>query len=316
MEYKDYYGLLGVSRDSTQDEIKRAYRKLSRKYHPDVNKDSTAEDRFKELSEANEVLKDPEKRAAYDRLGSNWKSGQEFRPPPEWDAGFEFSGGGFTAGDAGFHSDFFEALFGSAFGGGRGTAGDGFRGQGNDHHAKMVIDLEDSIHGATRSIVLQRPEVTNDGHVRLRDRTLKVRIPKGVRRGQTIRLTGQGTDGMYGGKPGDLYLEIDFRQHPLYRVDGGDIHLDLPVAPWEAALGAKVQVPTPHGTADLRVPANTRSGSSLRLKGRGLPGAKPGDLYVRPIIVLPKADTEDARALYHEMSDRLAFDPRSGMKGT
>jgi len=314
MEYKDYYGIMGVARDATQDEIKRTYRKLARKYHPDVSKEADAEARFKEVGEAYEVLKDPEKRAAYDQLGKQWKPGQEFHPPPDWDAGFEFRGGGYTAGDAGVHSDFFEELFGRGFTGASGTRGRrAFRMRGDDHHAKVLIDLEDSFSGATRSISLRVPELTEDGHVTTRERTLSVRIPRGIRQGQQIRLAGQGGRGLGGGEPGDLYLEVEFTEHPLYRVDGADIYLDLPVAPWEAALGANVKVPTPAGDIDLKIPANSRQGRKLRLKGRGLTGKQPGDLYVVLQVSLPPADSDAARSLYKQMQDQLAFNPRASM---
>ena len=193
MKYKDYYKIMGVDRDATQDEIKRAYRKLARKYHPDVSKEADAEARFKEVGEAYEVLKDPEKRAAYDQLGADWKAGQEFRPPPDWDAGFEFSGGGFTGGDASAFSDFFESLFGGGMGGFRQARGGGFSARGEDHHARILIDLDDAFEGATRSISLTAPAVDDEGRVRTRQRTLNVRIPKGIRPGQHIRLAGQGT---------------------------------------------------------------------------------------------------------------------------
>jgi len=314
MEYKDYYKIMGVARDATQDEIKRTYRKLARKYHPDVSKEPDAEARFKEVGEAYEVLKDPEKRAAYDQLGKQWKPGQEFHPPPDWDAGFEFRGGGYTAGDAGVHSDFFEELFGRGFAGARGTQGRRtFRMRGEDHHAKVLIDLEDSFSGATRSISLRVPELTADGHVTTRERTLSVRIPKGIRPGQLIRLAGQGAPGLGGGEPGDLYLEVEFHNHPLYRVDGADIYLDLPVAPWEAALGANIKVPTPAGNIDLKIPANSRQGRKLRLKGRGLTGKQPGDLYVVLQVSLPPADSDAARSLYKQMQDQLGFNPRAAM---
>ncbi|MEE8429325.1 MAG: DnaJ C-terminal domain-containing protein [Gammaproteobacteria bacterium] len=312
MEYKDYYQIMGVKRDATQDEIKRTYRKLARKYHPDVSKESDAEERFKTVGEAYEVLKDPEKRAAYDQLGANWKAGQDFKPPPDWDAGFEFSGGGYTAGGGGVHSAFFDELFGRQFR----QAGDGrptFHMRGEDHHAKVLIDLEDSFSGATRSISLHVPELTEDGHVTTRERTLNVRIPKGIRAGQQIRLAGQGAPGLGGAKSGDLYLEVQFRDHPLYRVDGADIYLDLPVAPWEAALGAGIKAPTPAGTVDLKIPADSNQGRKLRLKGRGLPGKTPGDLYVVLQVTLPPADSDDAKTLYKQMQDQLGFNPRATM---
>lgn len=315
MEYKDYYKILGVARNATQDEIKRAYRKLARKYHPDVSKEADAEAKFKEVGEAYEVLKDPEKRAAYDQLGADWKAGQEFRPPPGWDAGFEFSGGGFTGGDASAFSDFFETLFGRGYGGmhgGQAGGRTGFRAQarGEDHHAKVMIDLEDAYSGATRSITLRVPEVDAQGRVHTRERTLNVRIPKGIKEGQHIRLAGQGAPGMGGAPAGDLYLEVAFRPHPLYSVEGRDVYLDLPIAPWEAALGATVKVPTPAGVVDMKIPPGSASGRKLRLKGRGIPADPPGDLYVVLQVVVPPADTERAKSLYREMERELAFNPR------
>ncbi|HEB96769.1 MAG TPA: J domain-containing protein [Sedimenticola thiotaurini] len=313
MEFKDYYEIMGVKRDATQDEIKRAYRKLARKYHPDVSKEPDAEQKFKQVGEAYEVLKDPEKRAAYDQLGANWKAGQDFRPPPDWDAGFEFSGGGFTEGDASAYSDFFESLFGRGFGGAR-AAGRGrrtYHARGEDHHAKVLIDLEDAFHGATRTITLRVPELDPQGHVVTRERTLNVRIPKGIRQGQQIRLAGQGAPGLGEGKAGDLYLEVEFRPHPIYRVEGRDLYLDLPIAPWEAALGARVKAPTPGGVVDLKIPPGSASGRKLRLKGRGIPGKPPGDIYVVLQIVVPPATTEKAKELYREMEKELAFNPRA-----
>ncbi len=312
MKYKDYYEIMGVPRDAKQDEIKRAYRKLARKYHPDVSKASDAEERFKEVGEAYEVLKDPEKRAAYDRLGADWKAGQEFRPPPDWDTGFEFSGGGYTAGGPGIHSDFFEELFGRGYARPGGTAGRRtFRMRGEDHHAKVLVDLEDSYNGATRAISLRVPELSEDGHLVTRDRTLSVRIPKGIRPGQQIRLAGQGGPGLGGAEAGDLYLEVAFHEHPLYRVEGADIYLDLPVAPWEAALGATIKAPTPSGVVDLKIPADSNQGRRLRLKGRGLPGRNPGDIYLVLQVTLPPAHGDTARDLYRKMKEQLAFDPRA-----
>ena len=318
MEYKDYYKIMGVARDATQDEIKRAYRKLARKYHPDVSKEADAEQKFKEVGEAYEVLKDPEKRAAYDQLGANWQAGQDFRPPPGWDAGFEFSGGGYTGADSAAFSDFFESLFGQrggfrGAGMGAGMGGGGFHMRGEDHHAKILIDLEDAYKGSTRTLSLRVPEVDAQGHVRTRERTLNVRIPKGIRQGQQIRLAGQGAPGVGSGAQGDLYLEVEFNPHSLYRVEGRDVYLDLPLAPWEAALGAKVKVPTPDGAVDLSIPPNSKAGRKLRLKGRGIPGKSPGDFYVVLQIALPPADTEKARELYKKMQQELAFNPRAGL---
>ncbi|AXR06746.1 DnaJ C-terminal domain-containing protein [Salinimonas sediminis] len=317
MEYKDYYKVMGVARDATQQEIKLAYRKLGRKYHPDVSKEPDAEAQFKMIGEAYEVLKDPEKRVAYDQLGKEWKNGQDFRPPPEWDSGFEFRGNGYAASDAGAYSDFFEELFGRQFGHGSRTGGSrSSRVRGEDHHAKVLITLEDSFNGAMRPVSLRMPTQTDDGHVTTRDRTLNIRIPKGIRAGQQIRLARQGGPGLGGAEPGDLYLEVAFNKHPLYRIDGGDIYLDLPVAPWEAALGAKIAVPVPSGNIELTIPANSRQGQKLRLKGRGLAGKKSGDLYVVLQVTLPPADSQEARDLYKQMEAQLGFNPRATMGRT
>ena len=311
MEYKDYYQTMGVERGASQDEIKRAYRRLARKYHPDVSKEPDAEARFKAIGEAYEVLKDPEKRAAYDQLGADWQAGQEFRPPPGWDQGFEFRGGGFDQG--GGFSDFFETLFG------RGGFSDAyarggrreFRARGEDTHAKVMIDLQDAYEGAVRPLTLKHTELAADGRPRVRERTLNVRIPRGVHQGQHIRLAHQGGAGIGGGEAGDLYLEVEFLPHPFYRVEGRDVFLELPVAPWEAALGATVKAPTPTGAVDLRIPPNSAAGRKLRLKGRGIPSRSPGDLYVVLRVALPRADSDAARSAYREMERSLAFNPRA-----
>ena len=311
MEFKDYYQIMGVKRDATQDEIKRAYRQLARKYHPDVSKQADAEARFKELGEAYEVLKDPEKRAAYDQLGANWKAGQDFRPPPDWKAGFEFSGDGFTGGDTEDYSDFFESLYGRGSRPGHGSRAP-FHAQGEDRHARVLIDLEDAYTGTTRSITLRVPEVDAQGRVSTHEHRLNVTIPRGIRAGQHIRLAGQGAPGIGQGKPGDLYLEVEFRPHARYRVEERDVYLDLPVAPWEAALGATVEVQSPNGIVELRIPADSAAGRRLRLKGRGIPGNTPGDLYVVLQIALPSADTDAAKAYYRNMAEQFkSFDPRA-----
>jgi len=306
MEFRDYYQVLGVDRAASADEIKRAYRKLARKYHPDVSKDPDAEKRMQAVNEAYAALSDPEKRVAYDQLGRGFREGQDFRPPPDWDAGFEFSSGrpGAQAGD---FSDFFSSLFGDA---GRGGRHGRFRMQGEDHHAKILIDLEDALHGTTRAVTLRVPGVDAQGHVAVRERTLNVKIPRGLSDGQQIRLTGQGSPGPGGGPPGDLYLEVRFRPHPRYRVEGRDIVQTVPVTPWELALGGAIQVATPGGTVEVRIPPASQTGRKLRLKGRGLPGATPGDLYLELQVVLPPADSDRARELYATMARELAFDPR------
>lgn len=316
MEYKDYYEIMGVGKDATQDEIKRAYRKMARKYHPDVSKETDAEAKFKEVGEAYEVLKDTEKRAAYDQLGSQWEAGQDFHPPPGWDAGFEFSGGGDGGPDMGGFSDFFESLYGRGFrtAGGRPASGRGFQVRGEDHHAKVMIELEDSYKGATRSITLQVPELGPDGRIGNRPRTLSVRIPKGIRRGQQIRLAGQGGAGHGGAEEGDLYLEVEFRLPGHYRVEGADVYLELPLAPWEAALGSTVKVPTPAGAVDMKVPPGSQAGKKLRLKGRGIPATPPGDFYVVLEIVMPKVGNEKQKQVFEDMKREFSFSPRAEME--
>jgi len=306
---------MGISREASQDEVKRAYRKLARKYHPDVSKEADGEERFKEVGEAYEVLKDPEKRTAYDQLGSRWRAGEDFTPPPGWDAGFEFRGGGFTDADVDQFSDFFASLFGR--GGIHGFHAhanqQGIHMPGEDHHAKIMIDLEDAFHGAERSISLRIPELDPRGRLVARERTLSVKIPKGISRGQQIRLRGQGSPG-YGQSPaGNLYLQVDFKPHRLFRSEGRDIYLTLPIAPWEAALGASVSVPTLGGRVDMKIPAGSQSGRKLRLKGRGLPGQPTGEQYVILQIQTPKADTEATKQLYRRMRDETKFNPRSAL---
>jgi len=313
MEYKDYYKVMDVERDATQDEIKRAYRKLARKYHPDVSKEPDAEQRFKEVGEAYAVLKDPEKRTAYDQLGANWKSGQDFRPPPNWDQGFEFHGSGGTGRHAEEFSDFFETLFG------RGDFRSGFTradhrpvsNRGEDTYARIVVDLEDSYLGATRNFTLKHTELDDNGRPTLRNRTLSVKIPKGVRTGQHIRLAKQGSAGAGGGESGDLFLEIAFRPHPRFHVEGKDVYLNLPLTPWEAELGASVKASTPTGDVDLTIPPGSKTGRKLRLKGRGLPGKDAGDFYAVLQIALPRAETDAQKDAYREFANAFDFNPRS-----
>lgn len=322
MEYQDYYKTLNVPRNASAEDIKKAYRRLARKYHPDVSKEKDAETKFKQVQEAYEVLKDPEKRAAYDQLGSNWKAGQEFRPPPDFGGGFEFRGGPRGAG-ADFESsfsDFFSTLFGGGngpFGGAAGpfgAAGAGTRRRprkGRDHHARIDIDLEEAFSGGTRTFELQRPELTDEGTLTLRKHTVKVTIPAGITDGQQLRLAGQGEPSPAGGPPGDLFLEVHIRPHKRFRLEGRDVTVTVPVAPWEAALGGTVTVPTLGGAVDVRIPPGAQSGQKLRLRGRGLPGNPPGDEFVQLKIVLPPADTPKARAFYEQMKRELPFDPRA-----
>ncbi len=311
MQFKDYYQTLGVARDAPADEIKKAFRKLARKFHPDVSKERDAEARMKEVNEAYTVLSDPEKRAAYDRLGQGWQPGQDFRPPPGWDAPFEFSSQGFAPGEEGDFSDFFAQLFGrmgGMRGGGRRAARPA--GRGDDAHARVMLEIEDAFGGASRQISLRVPVADSSGRLRYEDRTLNVKIPRGVCAGQVIRLAGQGAPGSGGAPSGDLLLEVEFRPHPRYRVDGRDLLLELPVAPWEAALGAVVPVRLPEGEVRVRVPEGTQGGGQLRLRRKGIPGDPPGDALLGLRIVAPPADTPRARELYESMAREIAFDPR------
>ncbi|NWG39702.1 MAG: DnaJ domain-containing protein [Hydrogenophilaceae bacterium] len=314
MEFKDYYQTLGVSRDATAEELKKAFRKLARKYHPDVSREKDAEARMQEINEAYAVLSDPEKRAAYDQVGQGYQPGQEFSPPPDWDAGFEFSTHDFSPYEAAGFSDFFSELFGSLGGSRRGFRSASHRthysARGEDHHAKVMLDIEDAFTGATRQISLRAPRVDDQGRVVLKSRTLNVRIPQGVRAGQTIRLAGQGTPGVGGAPAGDLLLEVHFKPHPRFRLDGRDLHMTLPVTPWEAALGTVLPVELPSGSVKVRIPEGAQSGMQLRVRGKGIPGVPPGDLLLDIQVVLPPADTPRAKALYETMARELAFNPR------
>ena len=326
MEFRDYYKILGVERAATADQIKTAYRRLARKFHPDVSKEPNAEARFKEMQEAYEVLRDPEKRAAYDQLGSEWKSGQQFRPPPDWGSGFEFSGApqgargrrraapgagaGAAAQDGSFSQEEFSDFFSSLFGGGSQFGGATAR-AARDHHARLDIDLEEAYRGTTRTLDLKRPEVKADASLELRSHTVRVTIPAGVSEGQLIRLAGQGEAAQGGASSGDLYLEVHILPDRRFTLDGRDVTLTFPVAPWEAALGAAVTVPTLGGAVEMHIPPGAQSGQKLRLRGRGLPGSTPGDQYVLLKVVLPPADSPQAKALYEEMRAKLDFDPRS-----
>ena len=321
MEYKDYYKILGVDKKATPDKIKREYRKLARKYHPDVSKHSDSDGKFKEIGEAYEVLGDPEKRKDYDELGSNWQAGQQFNQQQQAyqdfggdnssNAGFDF-GGGFSEGTYG-HSDFFESLFGQKFTKSQKTHQTGqhtFSQKGEDVHAKISVPLEDAFTGATTNIKFSLPTITPEGKIENKTVSLKVKIPKGIKSGQKIRLARQGGPGINGGKPGDMYLEVEFEKHKYYKVDGADLYIDLPVAPWEAALGAKIKIPLPNGNVEMKIPPNTLQDKTLRLKGKGIPAKKHGDLYVVIDIVLPPAKDEDSKKVYEDMKN-LNFNPRT-----
>lgn len=311
MEYKDYYKILGVEKTASEEQIKKQYRIMARKYHPDVSKEKDAEEKFKEVQEAYEVLKDPKKRSAYDQMGSNWKQGQRFTPPPEW----EFqqgsgAGGGFEdifAGEAGF-SDFFESLFGQQ----RGRGGRSHARRGQDQVSQIHLTLEEAYSGTERTIQFQEPERDpSTGAVQMKSRSIRAKIPPGVVQGQQIRLAGQGGKGTQPDLNGDLYLEVFIAEHPFYKVEGKNIFLNLPVTPWEAALGAKIAVPTLGGKVELSVPAGSQTGTKLRLKGRGLPGTPKGDQFVRLGIYTPEAKTDAAKELYRKMAEMMPFDPRT-----
>jgi curved DNA-binding protein len=306
VEYKDYYQTLGVEKDASAEDIKKAYRKLVRKYHPDVSKHKDADTKTKEINEAYGVLGDAEKRAAYDELGRGYQQGQEFRPPPDWGGQHGFGGAGAGADD--FFADLF-AHVGRRGRAGRG-AGHGFQMRGEDIHAAIAIDLAEAYTGTTRAVGLRVPQRDAQGRVAMQEKTLSVNIPKGVTPGQQLRLAGQGHAGVGGGAPGDLYLEIEFNPDPRYRIEGSQVYQTVPVTPWEAALGGQIAVPTPSGQVEVTVPAGSQAGRKLRLKGRGIPANPPGDLYLLLEVVLPPANTERARELYQQMARELAFNPR------
>jgi len=314
MKFKDYYDIMGVKKTATQDEIKRSYRKLARKYHPDVSKEASAEEHFKELGEAYEVLKDPEKRASYDNIrAGGWQADQEFKPPPDWQYSQDFTGGGYTRADTSQFSDFFESLFGQAGAAQGHPQRTHFRTRGEDLYYKIELSLEEAFQGITRAIQLNVEEVNAQGQIQMKTRSLNVKIPKGVITGQQIRLKGQGAKGFGGGENGDLYLEAALTPHAQYQLDGRDVTFELPLTPWEAALGAKIKVPTLSGPIELKIPAGSQSGQKLRLKGKGLPSTPSGDQYIKLKVVLPKADSKSAKELYQQMSKQLAFNPREAL---
>ena len=297
MQFKDYYDILGVKPEASDAEIKSAYRKLARKFHPDVSKESAAEEKFKAANEAYEALKDPAKRRAYDQLrASGYKPGDDFHPPPHFGDGANFNAA--DLGGEGDFSDFFESLFGR--GGPRGGRSSGPR-RGRDVQARIEIPLQTAYSGSRERFTLR------DGGA---ERTLEVKIPAGILPGQQIRLAGQGSPGSQNAPAGDLLLEVGIRDDEHFRLDGRDVHLTLPVAPWEAALGASVTVPTLGGHVELKIPAGSGSGKRMRLRGRGMPGRTPGDQFVTLEIQTPAAETEAQRKLYEQMATSFDFDPR------
>lgn len=316
MKFKDYYQVLGVTRDATAEQIKKAYRQQARKFHPDVSKEADAAQRMSEVNEAYAVLSDAERRAAYDALGQGRSQGESFTPPPDWDAGFEFRGRGFDGAGQGEYSDFFEELFGHMGGRWRRAsraAPEGYAARGEDHHAKVVLDLEDAWRGSEQQLTLRRPRLDAHGHVVLEPHTLQVKIPAGVKPGQMIRLTGQGGPGVGGAPHGDLYLEVEIRPHPRYRLDGSTLITELPLAPWEAALGAVVPVTLPdRSTLKVRVPVGAQSGQSLTVAGKGWPSKTPGDLELKLRVILPSGYDPRAKAMYERMAAELSdFDARA-----
>ncbi|WP_082176546.1 DnaJ C-terminal domain-containing protein [Pseudaestuariivita atlantica] len=302
MSEPDPYKTLGVSRTASDSEIKRAYRKLAREFHPDVNPGEEAERRFKDINEAYDVLKDPEKRAEFDSAG---RPRSEASQSSDWAGGFAFSDHAGRRGDP--FADIFEAF---------GRRGPDPTAQRHgmftaDQHVRLSISLEDAVKGATREIALQQPSIDANGNVVLQDRRVVVTVPKGVASGQFLRLPGQGLLAQEGAQPGDLFVEIVLQPHPVFRIDGSDLLMDLPVTPWEAALGTTLMLPTPAGPINLKVPANARSGQKLRLKERGLPTSPPGHLYVVLQIVNPEAKTTEAKAFFEQMAGTFDFDPRA-----
>ena len=324
VEYKDYYKILGVGRTASQDEISKAFKKLARKHHPDLNPgDTGAEAKFKEAGEAYEVLKDPEKRKLYDQLGPNWQQGQNFQPPPGFEnMRFHFGGGAGPEGMGGFggggFSDFFETLFG---GGGRGPQGGfgGFGGGGYTHRPRRgqdaevtyEIELESAYKGGPQTISLQEQVHGPDGRPSLQTKTLTVNVPAGIKDGQKIRLAGQGSPGMGGGEAGDLYLKIRLAPHARFKVKDNNVVYDLPLAPWEAALGATVRVPTLDGAVEMKIPAGIGSGARLRVRGKGLgTGGGKGDQLVRIMIQTPGELSDEQRKLWEELARISNFAPR------
>jgi curved DNA-binding protein len=320
MKYKDYYEILGISRDATQDEVKKAYRKLARQYHPDISKEAGAETKFKEIGEAYEVLKDPEKRKAYDQLGS-YQPGQEFRPPPDWEQSFgpgtryyEFSGE-----DLGGFSDFFFGLFGGGMGR-QASSGQSarahFSAHGQDFETTIHIDLKEAYSGTTRTLQMEVSEITSDGVIKRIPKNITVRIPKGATEGQRLRVKGKGGKGVHGGRDGDLYLIIAINPHHMFKVHGHDLYVTVPLTPWEAALGARIELPAIERKILLTIKPGAQSGQKLRVPGKGLPKPKggSGDLYAVLQIANPSELTATEKSLYESLAKSSSFNPRTSFK--
>jgi len=316
MKYKDYYKILGVERTANEEQIKKAYRKLARKYHPDVSKEKDAEEKFKEVSEAYEVLKDAEKRKAYDTMGY-YQPGQDFRPPPDWQEQFHAGGAASGFEDLG-DIDLFDLLSGLGRGGfrpgaGAGRGGGAFRMRGQDYEVAAQLSVEEAARGVEIEIPLPLTEVTEEGELQRTTKTVKVRIPRGATDGHRLRVPGKGGRGHGGAADGDLYVNIRLRAHELFRVSGHDLYLEVPVAPWEAALGAEVEVPTLDGRVSVKIPAGSRAGQKLRVRGKGLPrpGGGEGDLYAVLQVVTPSVLSEREKQLYRELKQASSFNPRA-----
>ncbi|MGE5415812.1 MAG: DnaJ C-terminal domain-containing protein [Acidobacteriota bacterium] len=324
MKYQDYYETLGVAKTATQKEIQSAYRKLARKFHPDVNKEPNAEEKFKTINESYEVLKDPDKRKKYDALGANWQAGEHYSPPPGWEnANFDFGGRSgsyeYVNGDLGDFSDFFQSLFGGAGRGGRSRSSRMARdlsSRGQDQEVEIGLTLEEAYQGGKKSIRLQRSDLDAAGNPGSSVKEYNVSIPPGIAEGNRIRLAGQGSAGYGGGQAGDLYLIVKYLPHAHFTTEGHDLLMELPVSPWEAALGAKTDVETMTGTVSLTIPPGIQTGQKLRLKGKGMP-AKPGgfgDMFVVIKIMVPKKLSHQETELFEELKKISNFNPRKEVR--
>ena len=306
MKYKDYYAILGVAHGASDEEIKKAYRRLARKYHPDVSREPNAKERFQDVAEAYETLKDKEKRAAYDGLGSH-RAGQDFQPPPDWQQRFHAAGmddlGGIDL------SDLFASLGAR---GGHGFRGGEIRMPGEDYEVTVHLSLEEAMRGTEVALELTVREIAKDGRVTRAPKRVRARIPSGVTHAQKLRLRGKGGAGINGGRDGDLYLNIALRPHPLFRASGHDLYLDVPVAPWEAGLGAEIEIPTLAGRVALKIPAGSKAGQRLRLAGKGLPNphGAAGNLYAVLSVAVPSVLTDRERKLFEELRGASSFNPR------